>query len=92
MESVVRNVKTLDFEERRVYEAVLGHPLDENQRVVISLIEGDTEEATRRSALSRAVEIARHGRASAEEMHNLTSDEADARIDEAIHAVRRSRQ
>ena len=92
MESVIRNVKTLAFEERRIYEAVLGHPLEENQRVVISVIEEDTEAATRRSALSRAVEIVRQGRASAKEMHNLTSEEADSRIDEAIHAVRRSRQ
>ena len=44
----------------RLYEAVVGHALRENQRVVIRVIELENEpdEATRRAALNRAVGIA----------------------------------
>jgi len=92
MESVIRDVKSLESDERRVYESVLGHALQENQRVVIRAIEaeGEPEEARRRAALQRAVEIARQGRA-AVEAQGVPAEEADAAIDEAVRAVRRAK-
>jgi hypothetical protein len=89
MESIVRDVKTIEPDERRVYESVLGHPLQENQRVIIRVIEleDESEQADRRAALSRAVEIARHGRA-AVEAQGITAEEADATIEEAIREGR----
>ena len=93
MESIIRDVKSIESDERRVYESVLGRTLRENQRVIIRVIEGEEEpgEVSRGAALSRAVEIARQGRASVE-AQGITAEEADAAIDEAIREVRRSRQ
>jgi hypothetical protein len=90
MELIVRDVKTIEPDERRVYESVLGHPLQENQRVIIRVVEleDESEQADRRAALSRAVEIARCGRA-AVEAQGITAEEADAAIEEAIQEVRR---
>ena len=67
MESITRNVKSLESDKRRLYEAVVGHALQENQRVIIRVVEleAESEQATRRAALSRAVEIARQGREAA---------------------------
>ncbi len=91
MESIVRDVKSLDSHERRVYESVLGHALQENQRVIIGVIEpgGESDAAIRRAAMGRAVEIARQGRA-AVESQGVTSEEAGQAIDETIRAVRRA--
>ncbi len=91
MESVIRSVRNLPSDERRIYEAVLGHSLQENQRVVVSVMEGDAEATARHSALSRAVEIAGLGRAAAE-LQDFSDDEVDSRIGEAIREVRRSQQ
>ena len=49
----------------------------------------DPDEATRKGALSRAVEIARQGRAAAA-AQGITPEEAEAAIDEAFQEVRRS--
>lgn len=38
MESIIRNVKDLPREERRVYEDVLGHELRENQQIILQVI------------------------------------------------------
>ena len=91
MESIIRDVKNIESSERQVYESVLGHVLRENQRVVIRVIdlESEPDQASRRAALSRAVEIARQGRA-AVEAQGITAEEADAAIDKAIREVRRS--
>jgi hypothetical protein len=91
MESVIRDVKSIELNERQLYESVLGHALQESQRVIIRVIElesNDPGEADRRAALGRAVEIARQGRASVE-AQGITAKEADATIDEAIENVRR---
>ncbi len=91
MEAIIRDVKSIESAERRVYESVLGHALRDNQRVIIRVVEveGDRDDASRQAALSRAVEIARQGRASVE-AQSITAEEAGAAIDEAIREVRRS--
>ena len=90
MESIIRDVRSIESDEHRVYESVLGHTLRENQRVIIRVVEVEEGpgKASRRAALSRAVEIARQGRA-AVEAQGITAEEADAAIDEAIREVRR---
>jgi hypothetical protein len=90
MESIFRDVKSIQSDERRFYESVVGHTLRDNQRVVIRVIElgGEPDEASRRAALGRAVEIARQGRA-AVEAQGITAEEADAAMDEATREVRR---
>lgn len=39
MESVIRDVKSIESAKRQVYESVLGHALQESQRVIIRVIE-----------------------------------------------------
>jgi hypothetical protein len=89
MESIIRDVKSIESNERQLYESVLGHALQESQRVIIRVIEPESEpdEAARRAVLGRAVEIARQGRAAAE-AQSITAEEADAAIDEAIREAR----
>jgi hypothetical protein len=91
METVIRDVKSLESDERRVYESVVGHALRDDQRVIIRVVEtgNATDEAVRRAALAKAVEIARKGRAAAD-AQGVTAEEADAAIEEAIREVRRS--
>jgi len=91
MESIIRNVSEIETDERRVYESVLGHPLGENQQILIRVIEigREPDEATRRAAGARAVEIARQGRAAAA-AQGITAEEANATIDDAIREVRRA--
>jgi len=91
MEAIIREVKSIELDERRIYESVLGHTLRANQRILIGVIEaeGEPDEVTRRLALSRAVEIARGGRA-AVESQMISADEAEASINEAIREARRS--
>ena len=38
MEAIIRNVREIPCEERRVYEAAVGHALAENQQVIIRVI------------------------------------------------------
>jgi hypothetical protein len=92
MESVIRDVKSIEPNERRIYESVLGHTLQEGQRVIIRVIEleGETDQASRQAALSCAVEIARQGRAGVE-AQNISAEQSDAAIDEAIREIRRTK-
>ncbi|MGA2034662.1 MAG: hypothetical protein ABSG68_20635 [Thermoguttaceae bacterium] len=91
MESISRDMKSLDSDQRHLYEAVVGHALGENQGVILHVIElgAEPDQATRRAALSRAVEIARQGREAAR-AQGITGEEAGAAIDDAIRKVRQS--
>jgi hypothetical protein len=91
MESITRNVKDIAPDERRVYEAAIGHALQDNQRVVIRVVNlgAEPDEATRTAALSRAVEIARQGRAAAA-AQGIAPEEAAAAIDESLQEARQS--
>ena len=92
MESVIRDVKSIESNERQVYESVLGHVLQDNQRIIIRVVdrEDEADETSRRAALLEAAELARQGRAAAQ-AQGFSVEEADAIIDEAIREVRRSR-
>ena len=92
MESISRDVKSLETDERRLYESVVGHALSENQRVIIRVVdmEAEPDQPTRQAAMSRAVEIAREGREAAS-AQGITEEEANAAIEEAIRDVRRAR-
>jgi hypothetical protein len=93
MESIARDVKSLESDQRRLYESVVGHALHENQRVIIRVVDlgAESDQETRRAALSRAVEIARQGREAAK-AQGITAEEAGAAIDEAIREARRSKR
>jgi hypothetical protein len=90
MESVVRNVREIESNERQVYEHVLQQKLQDHQHVIVRVINVGVEPPphVRDAALRRASEIARQGRAHAA-AQGVTPEEADAAIDEAIEQVRR---
>lgn len=89
MESIIRNVKDIEADERQVYEHVLGQPLHDNQLVIVRVINPgvEPEPAVRDQALAEAAEIAREGRASAA-AQGVSEEEAGQIIDEAIREVR----
>lgn len=90
MESIVRNVKDIENEERRFYESVLREQLRDNQRVFIMVLDpgAQADEAIRRKAMADAMEIARKGSES-RERQGVSVEEADRLVDEAIEHVRR---
>jgi len=91
MELISRDVKNLESDERQLYESVVGHALHENQRIIIRVVDLEPDEATRRAAMGRVVEIARKGREAAR-AQGITEEEANTAIDEAVRDVRRARR
>jgi hypothetical protein len=89
MESVTRDVANIESNERRVYEAVLGHALHENQQVILRVIELKTEkdESVRRSARESFHELCREGTEN-RQRQGISVDEADQAVEQAIRAVR----
>lgn len=93
MESISRDVKALASDERQLFELVVGHSLRENQRIVIRVIdlESEPDSASRQAALQHAADLARAGREAAQGQ-GITEEEASAAIDGAIDEVRRARR
>ena len=89
MESVTRNVDEIESNERRVYEAVLGHALRDNQQVILRVIElqKEPDESVRRKARQEFLAICREGTEN-RQRQELSIEEADEALDEAIRAVR----
>ena len=86
----MRDVRSLESDDAGYRSPWSGRALHENQRVIIGVVEleAESEQATRRAALSRAVEIARQGREAAE-AQGISAEEAGAAVDEAIAEARR---
>ena len=93
MQSTIRNVRELASAERHFYEDAIGHPLEQDQCVVIRVLSlgGVPSPSTRSVAIQRASEIARAGQARAASL-GITSEEADQAIEDAIAAVRHERR
>jgi hypothetical protein len=91
MEAITRNVSEIDSHQRGVFESLLGHPLRDDQRIVIGVVEPNStqHEETREEAIEEVIAIARRGRAAAA-AQGFTSEEVDAAIGEAIRHARRS--
>ena len=89
MESIARDVDKIESNERRVYEAVLGHALRENQQVLLRVIElkREPDESVRRKAVEDFHELCREGTEN-RERQGISVEEADQAIEEAIRAVR----
>lgn len=89
MESVTRDVDKIESNERRVYEAVLGHALRENQQVLVRVIElhKAPDESVRRKAVEDFHELCREGTEN-RQRQEISVEEADQALEEAIQAVR----
>jgi hypothetical protein len=93
MESIVRNVKDIDGQQRQWLEAAIGQQLKDNQQVVIRVLTPGVEpdQTARASALEHAAEIARKGRAHAEGL-GISEEEINAAIEEGIRETRREQR
>ncbi len=89
MESVTRDVDKIESSERRIYEAVLGHALQENQQVVLRVIElkREPDESVRRQASEEFHELCREGTAN-RQRQGICVEEADQALEEAVREVR----
>lgn len=88
MESVARDVDKIESDERRVYEAVLGHALHENQQVILRVIElkKEPDESVRRKAREEFHELCREGTEN-RERQGIAVDEADQSLEEAAASI-----
>jgi hypothetical protein len=89
MESIARDVKSLESDQRHLYEAVVGHALHENQRVIIHVIEVEEapDDSVRQEAREEFHELCREG-TEHRERQGISIEEADQALDEAIRADR----
>ncbi|MEX0703851.1 MAG: hypothetical protein WD069_17260 [Planctomycetales bacterium] len=93
MESVVRNVKDIDQQERDYLQSVLGQDLSENQQVMILVLDPGVvpDDETRGSALDAIRRISAEGARNLAEQ-GVPADEVDTVLDEALEAVRSRRR
>lgn len=93
MESITRNVKDIEGDQRHWLESALGRELRDNQQVIIRVLEPGVEpsEAVRDQALGEACEIAKKGRENAA-AQGVTEEEAGQIIDEAVRHVRQQKR
>jgi hypothetical protein len=89
MESISRDVKNLESDERRLYESVVGHALGENQRVIIHVIEiaKGPDEPVRPKAVEEFLELCREGTEN-RARQGISVEQADQALEEAIRATR----
>lgn len=86
---MLRRVNEIPEQEKRSLEDILGRPLQDHQQVLIMVLTPGIvpDEATRRQALARIEETFARADHHAGE-HNITPDEADAAVEEALEHVR----
>lgn len=89
MESIIRNVRDLEADNRHSLETVLGRPLQDDQQIIIRVLTPDVEPdaATKQSALHRAKQLSQQA-AAHRESQGVTAAEVDDVVDEAMQHVR----
>lgn len=89
MESIIRDVTALDESHRRLVEALLGHQLQDDQRLYIAVMSPTSSPAADQKARAweRLQEIAAKAENSLREQ-GITEEQWEAIIDEECAAVR----
>jgi hemerythrin superfamily protein len=89
MESITRDVSKIESDERRVYEAVLGHALREDQQIVLRVIElqQESDESVCQKAMEEFHDLCREGTDN-RERQGISVEEGDQALEEAIRSVR----
>ncbi|MGD0897756.1 MAG: hypothetical protein ABR915_07950 [Thermoguttaceae bacterium] len=89
MDSIIRDVSSIESDERRVYEAVLGHALREDQQVMLRVIElkKEPDESIRQKAREEFHELCGEGTEN-RQRQGISVEEADKALEEAMRAVR----
>jgi hypothetical protein len=93
METILHNVKDIASNDRRSLEHLVGTHLEDNQQVLIHVLDVGVEPSDdeRRMGIQMAAAIAAKGRLHAARK-GVSSEEADAAIDESIRYARQSRR
>lgn len=88
MESITRYVDKIESAEHRVYESVLGHPLRDDQQVVLRIIEPEKEvdESIRRKAKDEFHDLCKEGSEN-RQRQGISVEEADQILEDSIQAV-----
>jgi hypothetical protein len=92
MNSVIRDVKDIQPEERHIYEAVIGHSLTQDQRILVAVLPSGpvSDDFVRRRAREEFFGLCKRGTENRERF-GVSVDEADAILDEAFRSVRPGR-
>jgi hypothetical protein len=93
MQSIIRNVSDIVGDPRRWLESSLGQHLEDTQRVMIMVLNlgKEPDEKTRRQA-RETLQCIRAEAAANVRAQDLTPEDVDAIVDEAIADVRRRKQ
>lgn len=89
MESVIRDVKDIEPEERFIYETVIGHGLAEDQRILVVVLPlgANSDDSMRRRAREDFFELCKQGTESRKRL-GVSIEEADLILEEACRSVR----
>ena len=89
MESVIRDVRDIEPEERHVFETLIGHNLAEDQRILVVVLPmgASLDDSVRRRARKELLELCKQGTENRERLR-VSVEEADSILDEAFRSVR----
>ncbi len=89
MESVIRDVRDIEPDERHVFETLIGHDLAEDQRILVVVFppEANPDDSARRRAREEFFELCKQGTENRERQH-ISIEEADSILEEAFQFVR----
>ncbi len=89
MESVIRDVKDIEPEERHVFETLIGHNLAEDQRILVVVLplEAHPDDSVRRRAREEFFELCKQGTENRARL-GVSVEDADLILEEAFRSVR----
>ncbi len=89
MDSVIRDVKDIRPEERRIYETLIGHNLSQDQRILVAVLPSasDLNDSARHRAHNEFFELCKQGAENRERL-GVSVEEADLILEEALRAAR----
>ncbi|MEX2287498.1 MAG: hypothetical protein WD648_10440 [Planctomycetaceae bacterium] len=90
MESIIRNVKDIEADQKHWLESALNEHLRDNQRVLIMVLNPgvQADEEIRKKAIARFKELTAQG-GQHREQQGVSAEDADRILDESIEAGRR---
>ena len=89
MESIVRNVQDIEAAEKRLYEGVLGQPLNDNQQIIVRVLTPPDED-TRQKAVADLKVLSEKGSRHRESL-GVSEDEVNEILTDARDHVRRNK-
>ncbi len=89
MDSVIRDVKDIQPDERHIYETVIGHSLAQDQRILVVVLPPGTisDDFVRRRAREEFFGLCKLGTENRERL-GVSLEEADSILEEALRVAR----